>query len=225
MSSIQLCFRNNFLRWYEKSGFQSLRAFSLASEVSHARAQKIAAGEFDTSPVGPGIFTVDRMCRTLGCTPNDLLGYETETVSPASHARKGEPSVEKLVQCYVRSAGHINGFSEYLHFCQIYGEPKDGQINLRLSGQLSLASRVAETTDIGYLQAQFFEFDEDHRRSVYEGQRRAWDRGIGLEAEFLNHDMKDRGRRARFDYLRAAFRVVMADGSEALLVYCALVDL
>ena len=225
MSTVQLCFRNNFLKRFQQSGFSSYRHLSLASEVSHARAQKIANGLFDNSDVGPGLFVVDRMCRAMGCTPNDLLGYETGEAQPDQESRSGYPTIERLVRCYVRSAGHISAFTDYLHFCQIYDEPTDGEIYLRMSGKLSLASRVVGTTDTKFLQEQFFKFDEQHRRSVYEGQRRAWEKGMGLDAQFINHDMKERGKRARFDYLRAAFRIHMADGSEALLVYCALVDL
>lgn len=225
MSNVQLCFRNNFLRQFERSDFSSFREFSLASGVSHARAQKIANGEFDHSDIGPGVFVVDRMCRVLDCTPNDLLGYDSTPKQPSAQARNGEPSIKKLVQCYVRSGGHINGFTDYLNFCQIYDEPKDGRIFLRMSGQLSLASRVAGTTDINYLQAQFFEFDEEHQQEVYAGQRAAWENGIGMDAPFLNHRMKERGRQARFDYSRVCFRVTMADGSDALIIYCDLIDL
>ncbi|GGX63024.1 hypothetical protein GCM10007385_35190 [Tateyamaria omphalii] len=160
----------------------------------------------------------------MGCTPNDLLGYSTPSSSAPTAERIGEPTVEKLVQCYVRSAGHISGFSDYLHYCQIYDEPKDERIFLKVSGRLALASRAANTTDVGYLQDQFFKFDAETRRAIYDGQRTAWENGFGVEAVFLNHPMPERGKRAKFDFLRAAFKTTMADNSKGLVVWCTVVD-
>lgn len=223
MNSPALTFRNNFLTRFDASEYSSLRALSLDADASPSRAHKIASGEFDNSQIGPGIFLVDRLARKMGCTPNDLLGYKkpapAEDLAPA-----GKPTIERLTKCYVRSCGHINGFTDYLNFCQIYGEPKDNRINLISSGKLSLATIQAGTSDPAYLQEQFFKFPPERQASIYKGQRAAWDAGMGVAVENLDHAMADRGRRARFDFLRAAFRVLMPDGSTALLVYCELID-
>lgn len=224
MNNRALLFRNNFLKAFEASPFSSLRALSLSSGISASRAQKIASGDFDNSEVGPGIFLIEKICEQLGCTPNDLLGYQSHEPTKNKMHRTGEPSIEKLVTCHVRSSGHISGFSEYLNFCQIYDEPKDGAIKLVSNGQLSLATRVTEETNIGFLQGSFFKFSEETRDQVYQGQRLAWEKGMGLDAVFLNHDIPEKGKRARFDFLRAAFRVRMADSSEKLLVYCTMVE-
>ena len=225
MPSIGLTFRNNFLKFFEASRYTSFRALSLNSGVSPSRAQKISTGLFDDSSVGPGIFLVDKLCRELNCTPNDLLGYaDSGQNSGASEpARTGQPSVEILVQRWVRSGGKVDGFKDFLRYCQIYGEPKDGKIKLLNSGALSLASRAAKTTSVPYLQDQFFKFPANTQSSIYEGQKRAWDRGMGLDAEFVNHQMPEKDRKAKFDFLRAAVRTKMADGSEALVVYCAVI--
>lgn len=224
MNSRSLAFRNNFINEFEKSEFTSLRGLSLAAGVSASRAQKIVSGDFDGSPVGPGIFQVDSFCQQLGCTPNDLLGYASTVDNQDPLTRGGEPTIERLVSCYVSSGGHINGFSEYLNFCQIYNEPEDHMINLYSNGPLSLASRASGSTDLHFLQSSFFGFSAETRSQIFHGQRTAWERGMGIEATYLNHNMPEQGRRARFDFLRAAFRVTMADKTEKLLVYCTLID-
>ncbi len=224
MNTRALAFRNNFLNAFRRSKFSSLRSLSLAAGISASRAQKIASGDFDNSINGPGIFLVDSICKQLNCTPNDLLGYETQSQENGPSVRSGEPTIERLISGYVFSGGHINGFMAYSNYCQIYDEPKNGAISLVSNGSLSLASRASGVTDVDFLQKSFFDFPEETRRKIFEGQRHAWENGIGIEVVHLDHNMPTKGRRARFDFFRAAFRIRMADDTDKLLVYCAIVE-
>lgn len=223
MENTQLSFRNNFIEAFENSGFSSFRSLSHASGTSSSRVQKIATGDFDCSNVGPGIFTIDRMCRQMNVTPNDLLGYEDGGRSRRGGVGLASPDIEKLVARYVTSGGKLDAFLEFSRFLQIYAEPKNNRIHLLTSGPLSLASRAAGTSDVEYLQDQFFHFTKETKKAIYAGQRHAWENGVGLEVLRLNHDMPEKNRRAKFSFLRAAFKLRNNDGTECLAVYCELI--
>lgn len=223
MNSLPLCFRNNFISAYQSSGFRSYRSLSHAAGTSSSRVQKIVRGDFDDSNVGPGIFTIDRMCKQLNVTPNDLLGYQRAANDKGMAIRSGMPSIEKLVSLYSSSRANLASFTEFERFLQVYDEPKDGNIHLVRSGELSLAARAAGTNETDFLQDQYFLFTKETKQAIYTGQRRAWDNGIGLEVLQLDHDMPDQDRRAKFSFMRAAFRLSRPDGEDHLAVYCELV--
>lgn len=223
MNNLQICFRHNFIRSYEDSNFQSYRSLSHAAGTSSSRVQKIVNGHFDDSNVGPGIFTIDRMCRQMRVTPNMLLGYDQKDAPQTSTDRAGMPTIERLTSIYMASNRSLPAFAEFERFLQIYGEPTGDRISLIRSGELSLASRAAGTKDVAFLQNQYFLFANDTKEAIYRGQRHAWDNGIGLEVLKLNHDMPEQGRKAKFNFLRLALRLNQPRGEDVLAVYCELV--
>lgn len=211
-----VAFRDRFLREYESSDFKSLRQLSIASGFSESHLHKIANGAYDNSVSGPGCFGLARASLTLGTTPDNLLGFK----KPAPPELEGGPSVAKMFRCYFESGGRIEGFSEMINFCDVYGKPSNKRTHLKRVGPLSLLARTARTTDAEALQFEFEKSPPDLQSAIFEGQLRAWNAGALAEPHYMDRRMLSKPLHVRLPFIRVGCRVSTIQGDERLLIYC-----
>ena len=238
-AQLPLEFKARLTNAFDRSEFDSMRALSLASGLSESRIHKMLTGQFDHSKDGPGFFTIIRICKQLGITPDHLAGIDRwqehspqttlnalnllQTVSQ-SHS---PPSVSELVRRYIRSGQRIEAFEDLLDYCDVYEAPDDETrtVTVRSVGEKSLAALRMKENSVTVLQTAYDSATPEFREQIFASHQKAVKNGMTVEADVIDERMNNRPIHVKIEYLRVALSLTDADGRSCLLIYCELIPL
>jgi transcriptional regulator with XRE-family HTH domain len=223
---------------------ENLRQLSLKCELSPNRISNLLNDEqMSVSKVGPGFFTICRICEALDITPNYLAGLDALRISrpdPLSEnvdlaalqaleaakasiiSGKSPPTVDQLMRLYAKGGGRIEAFSRVSDYFDVYLNPgEDGdrmivhQVGVKSLASVTLAEKTAEV-----LQTALDSIDnESFSTRLLNDYKRAGKIGILLTNEELNVTMPNKPLRVKIDYTRLLLRLTDADGRSYIMNY------
>lgn len=232
------------LRAIEKSSYKnSFRKLSREADLSTNFVSNLLNKENDTR-VGPGFYSICRLCEVLGITPNYLAGLEEPRISAAPQSPEdllvlrtleaahsmtvsgnSTPTIDSLMKLFALSGGRIEAFSSVIDYCDLYFEPKEDDEHLRVKemGKNSLSSLTLGCRDTDVLQAALKNVeDSEFKALLMNDYKRASKDGVLLSSEELAVQMPNKPRRIKIDYTRLLLKLRNAQGETSILTFARL---
>mmetsp|Transcript_27660 Transcript_27660/g.51385 ORF Transcript_27660/g.51385 Transcript_27660/m.51385 type:complete len:214 (-) Transcript_27660:1298-1939(-) len=205
---LSVTFRQRFNEARQQSGL-SLNRLGRISANSPSKMQAIANGEYDGSKDGPGLFGVHRAVAPLGVTIDQLA---PPIVQP-------RPGINAFLSCFSGKDTPIESFGRMLDFCDVYKEPSGSRTHLARVGPKSLLVSVSGIWDPALLQIEYERWPAKRRKTIYQRQRFAWQRGHCIDSETYQAKFIGTSKTMSFSLMLAACRVRDYDGSSTQLIY------
>lgn len=239
------CFRER-LQLALDSSTHNRRTLSLAAGLGERTIANILGNkELDTSPTGPGLFAMARVCEELGISMDWLAGREEAMRGLKSAEKELAMTIQRfksaiptetdsgailspnyMMRLFVRSGGMLEAFEDLLSYCDRYEPPKsiDDPIKVLAQGSNALSAITMGGSNPDVLQmALNSASDGALRKKLVSDHIEASKRGCLTTVESLDVQMPNRPIKIKMDYTRVILNLKTKTGKKENVLYASLI--
>ena len=230
----QSAYKGNYKSLSEDAGLSSKQISNLLNKK-----------EINNSPIGPGLFAMQRVCQLVGCDLDWLASGRPGTTSTLGdnalvkhivrlgEAARGQfldstkaPDPQALHRLYDRSGGRLEAFEPVLQYCDLYEPISEGDtaVTVRAIGEFSLSGLTMGTTCASELQFALENSDDKELMPlIVQSHLDAKRYGSISVTRSLDIPMPNRPVKVKMDYILTALRLSDSSGEEVTFIYTALI--